>query len=110
MWSGGGGGGANNPNGEGGRGDAFLEDPFDQQPATDAPAAWEGGGAWDEEEATTLPQRQPGEQHAPPIGEQHAPPPIDAAEARKRLGMGVCAIEAVVNGIQGAVIGCTYVP
>lgn len=37
------------------------------------------------------------------------PPRVDAAEVRRRLGMGVCAIEAVVHGVQGAVIGCTYI-
>lgn len=30
-------------------GGGLLEDPFDQQAATDAPAEWQGGGAWDEE-------------------------------------------------------------
>jgi hypothetical protein len=50
----------------------------------------------------------------PPTGQgqgqgQGQGPPVDAAEVRRRLGMGVCAIEAVVNGIQGAVIGCTCV-
>lgn len=52
----------------------------------------------------------PGQQMPPQVDVGEQPPqgpPVDAAEVRRRLGMGVCAIEALVHGVQGAVIGCT---
>lgn len=149
-WGRGGGGGANptgsgssNGNGSSGNGNGgFLEDPFDQQAATDAPAEWEGGGAWDEtggaeedagfgQDASGFggPRQQqpaggvyapgaaghggrlpplPG-QAPPQVGEQPPQgPPVDAAEVRRRMGMGVCALEALVHGVQGAVIGSIF--
>lgn len=49
----------------------------------------------------------PGMPGGPQQGE--GPPRVNAAEVRRRFGMGGCAIEAVVHGVQGAVIGCTSV-
>lgn len=46
MWGRGGGG---DPSRTKDKDSGFLEDPFDQQAATDAPAEWQGGGAWDDE-------------------------------------------------------------
>lgn len=48
----------------------------------------------------------PGMPGGPQQGE--GPPRVDAAEVRRRFGMGLCAIEAVVHGAQGAVIGSIF--
>lgn len=53
-------------------------------------------------------QQTPPQYGGGPAGQPPHGPPVDAAEMRRRLGMGGCVIEGVVHGFQGAIIGSVF--